>query len=140
MSNAREIRSKVQSVKNTQKITGAMELVAASKMRGAIVKMNNVRPYVESANTIIKNVTAASIDYPNPYLFDRDVKRVGYIVTSTDRGLCGGLNINLFKHVLKEIKNNIEDRVGVDVCVIGSKAENFFAKLKDVNIVATAHY
>ncbi|MBK2240656.1 F0F1 ATP synthase subunit gamma, partial [Francisella tularensis] len=69
MSNAREIRSKVQSVKNTQKITGAMELVAASKMRGAIVKMNNVRPYVESANTIIKNVTAASIDYPNPYLF-----------------------------------------------------------------------
>ncbi|MDE5020816.1 F0F1 ATP synthase subunit gamma, partial [Francisella tularensis subsp. holarctica] len=77
---------------------------------------------------------------PNPYLFDRDVKRVGDIVTSTDRGLCGGLNINLFKHVLQEIKNNIEDRVGVDVCVIGSKAENFIAKLKDVNIVATAHY
>ncbi|MDE5018612.1 F0F1 ATP synthase subunit gamma, partial [Francisella tularensis subsp. holarctica] len=66
MSNAREIRSKVQSVKNTQKITGAMELVASSKMRGAIVKMNNVRPDVESANTIIKILTAASIDYPNP--------------------------------------------------------------------------
>ncbi|MFV9930901.1 MAG: F0F1 ATP synthase subunit gamma [Francisella endosymbiont of Hyalomma asiaticum] len=140
MSNAREIRSKVQSVKNTQKITGAMELVAASKIRGAIVKMNNVRPYVESANTIIKNVTAASIDYPNPYLFDREVKRVGYIVISTDRGLCGGLNINLFKYVLKNIKNNIEDKIGIDVCVIGLKAENFFAKLKDVNIVATAHY
>ncbi|AJI46767.1 F0F1 ATP synthase subunit gamma [Francisella philomiragia] len=140
MSNAREIRSKVQSVKNTQKITGAMELVAASKMRGAIVKMNNVRPYVESANTIIKNVTMASIDYPNPYLFDREVKRVGYIVTSTDRGLCGGLNINLFKHVLKDIKKNLDDRVEVDVCAIGSKAATFFAKLIDVNVVATAHY
>ncbi|GAB4222944.1 MAG: F0F1 ATP synthase subunit gamma [Francisella sp.] len=140
MSNAREIRSKVQSIKSTQKITAAMELVAASKMRGAIVKMNNVRPYVESANNIIRNLVSASIDYPNPYLFDREVKRVGYIVTSTDRGLCGGLNINLFKHVLKNIKNNIEDNIGVDICVIGSKAENFFAKLKDVKVVATAHY
>lgn len=140
MSNAREIRSKVASVKNTQKITGAMELVAASKMRGAIVKMNNVRPYVESANTIIKNVTAASIDYPNPYLVDREVKRVGYIVTSTDRGLCGGLNINLFKHVLKNIKKDIDNRVEIDICVVGSKAETFFAKLKGVNVVATAHY
>ncbi|AIT09478.1 ATP F0F1 synthase subunit gamma [Candidatus Francisella endociliophora] len=140
MSNAREIRSKVASVKNTQKITGAMELVAASKMRGAIVKMNNVRPYVESANTIIKNVTAASIDYPNPYLFDREVKRAGYIVTSTDRGLCGGLNINLFKHVLKNIKKDIDNRIEIDICVIGSKAETFFTKLKGVNVVATAHY
>ncbi|MDE4982546.1 F0F1 ATP synthase subunit gamma, partial [Francisella tularensis subsp. holarctica] len=69
MSNAREIRSKVQSVKNTQKNTGAKELVAASKLRGAIVKMNNVRPYVVRANTIIYNVTAASFDYHNPYLF-----------------------------------------------------------------------
>ncbi|MED7788868.1 F0F1 ATP synthase subunit gamma [Francisella sp. 19X1-34] len=140
MSNAREIKSKVASVKNTQKITGAMELVAASKMRGAIVKMNNVRPYVESANTIIKNVTAASIDYPNPYLFDREAKRVGYIIASTDRGLCGGLNINLFKHVLKDIKKHLDNRVEVDVCVVGSKAEAFFTKLKDVNVVATAHY
>ena len=140
MSNAREIKSKVASVKNTQKITGAMELVAASKMRGAIVKMNNVRPYVESANTIIKNVTAASIDYPNPYLFDREVKRSGYIVTSTDRGLCGGLNINLFKHVLKSIKKDLDNRVEVDICVIGSKAETFFTKLKGVSVVATAHY
>ena len=140
MSNAREIKSKVASVKNTQKITGAMELVAASKMRGAIVKMNNVRPYVESANTIIKNVTVASIDYPNPYLFDREAKRVGYIIASTDRGLCGGLNINLFKHVLKDVKKHLDNRVEVDVCVIGSKAETFFTKLKDVNVVATAHY
>ena len=140
MSNAREIRSKVQSVKNTQKITGAMELVAASKMKGAIVSMNNVRPYVECANTIIKNVVAASIDYPNPYLYDREVKRVGLIVTSTDRGLCGGLNINLFKHVIKEIKTLIENRVEIDVCVIGAKAEAFFRKLKGVNVVATAHY
>lgn len=140
MSNAREIRSKVQSVKNTQKITGAMELVAASKMRGAIVSMNNVRPYVECANTIIKNVVAASIDYPNPFLYERPVKRIGLIVTSTDRGLCGGLNINLFKHVLKDIKDLLEDRVQIDVCVIGSKAEAFFRKLKDVKVIATAHY
>ncbi len=140
MSNAREIRSKVQSVKNTQKITGAMELVAASKMKGAIVSMNNVRPYVECANTIIKNVVAASIDYPNPYLYDREVKRVGLIVTSTDRGLCGGLNINLFKHVIKEIKTLMENRVEIDVCVVGAKAEAFFRKLKGVNVVATAHY
>ena len=140
MSNAREIKSKVASVKNTQKITGAMELVAASKMRGAIVKMNNVRPYVSCANTIIKNVVAASIDYPNPYLLDREIKRVGYIVTSTDRGLCGGLNINLFKQVLKDIKKNIDKKIGVDVCVIGAKAEAFFTKLKGVNVIATAHY
>lgn len=140
MSNAREIRSKVASVKNTQKITGAMELVAASKMRGAIVKMNNVRPYVNCANTIIKNVVAVSIDYPNPYLLDREIKRVGYIVTSTDRGLCGGLNINLFKQVIKDIKKNLDNQVGVDVCVIGAKAEAFFRKLKGVNVVATAHY
>ncbi|RUS68818.1 hypothetical protein EGW08_023422 [Elysia chlorotica] len=117
-----------------------MELVAASKMRGAIVRMNNVRPYVEYANKIIKNVVAASIDYPNPYLFQRDKKRVGYIVTSTDRGLCGGLNINLFKHMLKDIKKHLENRVEVDVCVIGLKAETFFRKIKDVNVVATASY
>lgn len=140
MSNAREIKSKVASVKNTQKITGAMELIAASKMRGAIVKMNNVRPYVDCANTIIKNVVAASIDYPNPYLLNREVKRVGYIVTSTDRGLCGGLNINLFKHMLKDIRKNLDNKIGVDVCVIGAKAEAFFTKLKDVEVVATAHY
>lgn len=107
-----------------------MELVAASKMRGAIVKMNNVRPYVNCANTIIKNVVAASIDYPNPYLLDREIKRVGYIVTSTDRGLCGGLNINLFKHMLKDIKKNLDNKVGVDICVVGAKAEAFFRKLK----------
>ena len=140
MSNAREIKSKVASVKNTQKITGAMELVAASKMRGAIVKMNNVRPYVNCANTIIKNVVAASIDYPNPYLLDREIKRVGYIVTSTDRGLCGGLNINLFKQVLKDIKKNLDKKVGVDICVVGAKAEAFFTKLKGVNVIAAAHY
>ncbi|MFT4694250.1 MAG: F-type H+-transporting ATPase subunit gamma [Francisella sp.] len=140
MSNAREIKSKVASVKNTQKITGAMELVAASKMRGAIVKMNNVRPYVSCANTIIKNVVAASIDYPNPYLLDREIKRVGYIVTSTDRGLCGGLNINLFKQVLRDIKKNLDKKIGVDICVIGAKAEAFFTKLKGVNIIAIAHY
>ena len=140
MANAREIRSKVQSVKNTQKITGAMELVAASKMKGAIAKMNDVRPYVESANKIIKNVASASINYPNPYLFEREVKRVAYIVTSTDRGLCGGLNINLFKQVLKDIKKHLDNKVEVDVCVIGSKAETFFKKLKGVSMVATAHY
>lgn len=140
MSNAREIRSKVTSVKNTQKITGAMELVAASKMRGAIVKMNDVRPYVDSANAIIKNIVQASIDYPNPYLFERPVKRVGYIVTSTDRGLCGGLNIILFKSMIKDIKKHIDQNVAVDICAIGSKAAAFFAKIKDVNVVATAHY
>ena len=140
MSNAREIRSKVTSVKNTQKITGAMELVAASKMRGAIVKMNDVRPYVDSANAIIKNIMLASIDYPNPYLSERPVKRVGYIVTSTDRGLCGGLNIILFKSMIKDIKKHIAENIAVDICVIGAKASTFFAKIKDVDVVATAHY
>ncbi len=140
MSNAREIKSKVASVENTQKITGAMELVAASKMRGAIVKMNNVRPYVNCANTIIKNVLVASIDYPNPYFLDREIKRVGYIVTSTDRGLCGGLNINLFKNVLKDIKKNLDKKVGIDICVVGAKAEAFFTKLKGVNVIVSAHY
>ena len=140
MSNVREIKSKVVSIKNTQKITGAMELIATSKMRGAIFKMNNVRPYVNCVNTVIKNVVAANIDYPNPYLFDREIKRVGYIITSTDRGLCSGLNINLFKHVLKDIKKNIDRKIGIDICVVGAKAEAFFTKLKSVNVIAAAHY
>lgn len=140
MSNAREIRSKVQSVKNTQKITGAMELVAASKMKGAVNLMNNVRPYVQCANEIIKNVIDANIDYKNPFLQTRDEKAVGYIITSTDRGLCGGLNINLFKRVLKDILAKVDKGIKVELCVIGSKAEAFFRKLHQVEIVSVAHY
>lgn len=141
MSNARKMRSKVLGIKNTQKITQAMEIVAASKMRVAISKIYKVRPYIECINTVIKNVVTASINYPNPYLYKRDEKkRVGYIVISTDRGLCGGLNINLFKYVLQDIEKHLKHRLEIDICVIGFKAETFFKKLRDVNIVATAQY
>ena len=140
MSSSREIRSKISSVKNTQKITGAMELVAASKMRAARNRMEEVRPYAVYARAIIAHATKASIEYSHPYLNMRPVKRAGIVVVATDRGLCGGLNINLFKSVLNQVKQYKNDGVKVDLCLIGLKAESFFKRLADVNIVAVADF
>lgn len=135
MATGREIRTKIGSVKNTQKITRAMELVAASKMRKARDRMDAAKPYADYASRLISHAAKAHLEYRHPYFDQREVKRVGLIIVSTDRGLCGGLNINLFKEVLKTIKALQEERVEVDICIVGSKAESFFCRL-DLNIVS----
>ncbi|MBU3824890.1 MAG: F0F1 ATP synthase subunit gamma [Candidatus Oceanisphaera merdipullorum] len=126
MAGAKEIRSKIGSVKNTQKITSAMEMVAASKMRRAQERMDHSRPYAETIRKVIGNVAQGSLEYKHPYLADREVKRVGFIIISTDRGLCGGLNINLFKKAMTEMKAWTDQGVELDLGLIGSKAVSFF--------------
>ena len=103
MAGEKEIRSKIASVKNMQKITSAMEKVAASKIRKAQLQMEASRPYAERIRRVVGHLTHANPDYKHPFLTERDVHRVGFIVISTDRGLCGGLNANLFKSVIAEI-------------------------------------
>ena len=102
MAGGKEIKSKIGSVKNTQKITSAMEMVAASKMRRAQDSMAASRPYAENMRNVIGHIALGNLEYRHPYMEEREAKRVGYIVVSTDRGLCGGLNINLFKQVLAD--------------------------------------
>ncbi|OGT46038.1 MAG: F0F1 ATP synthase subunit gamma [Gammaproteobacteria bacterium RIFCSPHIGHO2_12_FULL_38_11] len=129
MSTTREIRSKIGSIKNTQKITHAMELVAASKMRKAQERMNMSRPYAAKIRRVISHVALSHAEYQHPYMQKRDtIKRVGFIVITTDRGLCGGLNINLFRKTVTEMKKYHDQNVAVDVCVIGRKAESFFGQ------------
>lgn len=127
MSTAREITGKIGSIKNTQKITYAMELVAASKMRKAQERMAMSRPYAAKIRSVISHVAAAHAEYQHPYMQQHEqIKRVGFIVITTDRGLCGGLNINLFRKTLLEMKKFNDKNISADVCVIGRKAENFF--------------
>ncbi|HHT7856667.1 F0F1 ATP synthase subunit gamma [Pasteurella multocida] len=129
MAGAKEIRTKIASVKSTQKITKAMEMVAASKMRKTQERMSSSRPYSETIRNVISHVSKATIGYKHPFLVDREVKKVGMIVMSTDRGLCGGLNVNLFKTVLNEMKEWKEKDVSVQLSLIGSKSINFFQSL-----------
>ncbi|BBI91016.1 F1 sector of membrane-bound ATP synthase, gamma subunit [Serratia symbiotica str. Tucson] len=129
MASAKEIRSKIGSVKNTQKITKAMEIVAASKMRKSQERMAASRPYAETIRKVIGHLALGNLEYQHPYLNERDVKRVGYLVVSTDRGLCGGLNINLFKKLLMEMKGWSEKGVETDLALIGSKAASFFGSV-----------
>jgi F-type H+-transporting ATPase subunit gamma len=103
MAGEKEIRSKIRSVKNMQKITSAMEMVAASKIRKAQDQMAASRPYAERIRRVVGHLAHANPDYKHPFLIEREVKRVGYIIISTDRGLCGGLNINMFKTVIGEL-------------------------------------
>ncbi|MDX1454566.1 MAG: F0F1 ATP synthase subunit gamma [Gammaproteobacteria bacterium] len=140
MANAKEIRTQIKSIQSTQKITKAMEMVAASKMRKAQDRMAASRPYAEKIRRVIGHLAQANPDYRHPFLVEREVKRVGMIVISTDRGLCGGLNINLFKRVLREIKGYKDQGVEVDLIVIGAKAMGFFKRLSDLNIVASTSH
>lgn len=126
MAGAKEIRTKIASVRNTQKITKAMEMVAASKMRKTQERMTASRPYSESIRKVISHIAKGSIDYKHPFLTPRDVKKVGYLVVSTDRGLCGGLNVNLFKTVLNELKAQEDKGIRSRVGLIGNKAVSFF--------------
>ena len=131
MASGKEIRTKIKSIKNTQKITSAMQMVAASKMRKAQERMAASRPYAEKMRGVIHHLAFAHTEYKHPYLLDRnEVKAVGYIIVSTDRGLCGGLNNNLFKAVLQHMKQWREQGANVEYCTIGQKALNFFKRLK----------
>ena len=134
MAVGKEIRTKIGSIKNTQKITRAMEMVAASKMRKTKDRMQATRPYSIKIGRIIKHLAQANPEYKHSYLVARDVKRVGVIVVSSDRGLCGGLNSNLFRKTLTYLVDWDNANIEVDVCTIGTKASGFFSNLK-VNLV-----
>ena len=134
MAVGKEVRTKIGSIKNTQKITRAMEMVAASKMRKTKDRMQATRPYSKKIGKIIKHLAQANPEYKHSYLITREVKRVGVIVVSSDRGLCGGLNSNLFRKTLTHLMQWEKDNIEVDVCAIGTKASGFFSNLK-VNLV-----
>jgi F-type H+-transporting ATPase subunit gamma len=137
MAVGKEVRTKIASIKNTQKITRAMEMVAASKMRKTKDRMQASRPYSKKIGQIIKHLAQANPEYKHPYLITRDVKRIGVIVVSSDRGLCGGLNSNLFRSTLNRLVEWENANIEVDVCTIGTKASGFFSNLK-VNLVGQA--
>jgi F-type H+-transporting ATPase subunit gamma len=137
MAGEKEIRSKIASVKNMQKITSAMEKVAASKIRKAQLQMEASRPYAERIRRVIGHLAHANPDYKHPFLTERETKRVGYIVISTDRGLCGGLNANLFKKVIGEIGDAQSNNVEVDLALVGAKAVAFFRRMGG-SVVGTA--
>ncbi|CAM2954676.1 F0F1 ATP synthase subunit gamma [Glaesserella parasuis] len=126
MAGAKEIRTKIASVRNTQKITKAMEMVAASKMRKTQERMSASRPYSDAIRKVISHIAKGSIDYKHPFLTEREVKKVGFLVVSTDRGLCGGLNINLFKTVLNELKTRKDKGIDARLGLVGNKAVSFF--------------
>jgi F-type H+-transporting ATPase subunit gamma len=130
MAVGKEIRLKIASIKNTQKITRAMEMVAASKMRKTKDRMQATRPYSKKIGQIIKHLAHANPEYKHSFLIPREVKRVGIIVISSDRGLCGGLNANLFRKTLSQLSDWEKQAIEIDVCAIGTKAAGFFANLK----------
>ncbi|MBS0555986.1 MAG: F0F1 ATP synthase subunit gamma [Proteobacteria bacterium] len=138
MAGAREIRTKIKSVANTRKVTRALEMVSASKIRKAQDLMRASRPYARAMRQVAGHVARANTEFKHPFLTEREqVKRVGYIIVSTDRGLCGGLNSNLFRKLLGEIREWHDKGVEVDIVAIGSKANVFFRRLK-VNLVGSA--
>lgn len=137
MAGTKEIRTKIKSVQNTRKVTRALEMVSASKIRKAQERMKASRPYARLMRQVIGHIAKANTDYVHPYMVQRkEVKRVGYIVISTDRGLCGGLNSNLFRKLIVEIRKWQEQGVEVDIVAVGQKANTFFRRLK-VNMVAS---
>jgi F-type H+-transporting ATPase subunit gamma len=139
MASGKEIRTKIASVRSTQKITKAMEMVAASKLRRTQQRMEASRPYAERIRTVIGHLSEANPDYRHPYLSVREVKRVGYIIISTDRGLCGSLNVNTFRMMVADLRKWQQQGVETDLCLIGAKGMAFFRRL-NVNVVAaTSH-
>ncbi|GAA5082564.1 F0F1 ATP synthase subunit gamma [Lysobacter panacisoli] len=137
MAGGREIKSKIKSVQNTRKVTRALEMVSASKIRKAQDRMKVSRPYARVMKQVIGHLAQANSDYQHPFLVERqDVKRVGYIIVSSDRGLAGGLNNNLFRKLLGEFRKWHEQGVEIDVVTIGQKASVFFRRIK-VNMVGS---
>jgi F-type H+-transporting ATPase subunit gamma len=137
MAGAKEIRGKIASIKNTRKITKALEMVAASKIRKAQNRMRAARPYAEKVRKIIGHLRQVNLDYKHPFTLERPVTSVGIVVISTDRGLCGSLNLNLFKATLVAIREAQSRGNKVYLCVIGSKALQFFRRLSGVEIAAS---
>jgi F-type H+-transporting ATPase subunit gamma len=137
MAGAKEIRSKIASIKNTQKITKAMEMVAASKMRKAQDRMRAARPYAEKIRKLVGHLRLVNLDYKHPFTLERPVSAVGIVVISTDRGLAGSLNLNLFKATLTAIREAQARGNKVYLCVIGSKALQFFKRLAGIEVAAS---
>jgi F-type H+-transporting ATPase subunit gamma len=134
---AKEIRTKIKSVKNTQKITRAMEKVAMSKMRKAQDRMAAARPYAEKIRRTLGHLAQANLEYRHPFTVEREVKRVAYIIVSSDRGLAGGLNMNVFRATVRTIREWTEKGVKVDVALVGNKAVSFFKRVGG-KVLATA--
>jgi len=139
MAGAKEIRTKIKSIQSTQKITKAMEMVAASKMRKAQERMKAARPYATKIRNVISHLAHAHTEYRSPGLVERELKRVGLIVVSTDRGLCGGLNTNLFKATIIAMQQWRNKGIEIDICTVGTKASQFFRRLKGNIVAHVAH-
>lgn len=140
MAGGREIKTKIKSVQNTRKVTRALEMVSASKIRKAQERMRTSRPYAQAMKQVIGHLAQANTDYQHPFLVERsEVKRVGYIVVSSDRGLAGGLNNNLFRKLLGDVRQFNEQGVEVDMVTIGQKAQAFFRRIK-VNMVGSVSH
>lgn len=139
MAAGKEIRTQIKSVKNTQKITRAMEMVAASKMRKAQDRMRATRPYSEKMNQVIAHLAYAHPEYKHSYMQEREVKRVGYIIVSSDRGLCGGLNNNLFRKTIRSLKAWDDKGIGIDLCTIGTKAAAYFKRIGSKIVGQASH-
>ena len=126
MASGKEIRTQISSIKSTQKITSAMEMVAASKMRKAQDRMQVGKPYAQRIRSVVGHIANANPEYKHMFMLEREVKRVGFIIVSTDRGLCGGLNINLFKAAITSMKEFDDQNVEIDLCLVGAKGAGFF--------------
>ena len=125
MAVGKEIRTKIASISSTQKITSAMEMVAASKMRKAQDRMEVGKPYARRIRSVVGHIANSAPEYRHEYMQEREVKRVGFIVVSTDRGLCGGLNINLFKATIRAMKEFADENIEIDLGLIGAKSIAF---------------
>ncbi len=137
MAGGKEIKTKIASVQNTQKITAAMEMVAASKMRKAQDQMYATRPYSQRIADVVSHVASSNTEYRHPFLIEREIKRAGVVAVATDRGLCGGLNTNMFKQALNLLGELDEKGIEIEVVTFGNKAQGFFKRI-GANIVATA--
>lgn len=136
MAGSREIRTKIKSVKNTQKITRAMEMVAASKMRKAQDRMKKARPYGEKIRNVAAHMSRANTEYRHPFLIERDtVKRIGIIVVTSDKGLCGGLNTNVLRKTLGQMQAWESEEEQLEFCCLGNKGLGFMNRVK-ANVVS----
>ncbi len=140
MAGGREIKTKIKSVQNTRKVTRALEMVSASKIRKAQDRMKASRPYARAMKQVIGHLAQANSEFHHPYLVERkEIKRVGYVIVSSDRGLAGGLNNNLFRKLLGDIRNWQQQGVDVDVVTIGQKATVFFRRIKVGMLASVTH-
>ena len=139
MASPKEIRTQIKSIRSTQKITKAMEMVAASKMRKVQQRMAASRPYALRMRQVIGHLAKANPEYRHPFMVEREIKRVGFIVISTDRGMCGGLNVNLFKNTVAAVRPWREKGVEVDFCILGAKAVSFFRRFGGKVLAQATH-